>query len=115
MERIKEIEKEAILFHTSTNFDFAKNREILSEMDRIETKVTRIPHFNQDDLVSTLIAYRQSITSNNFDKSGFKSQEHEGDLIRNICEQSLDFDEALESQYSVAYPIKFKLLYLFSR
>lgn len=115
MERLKVLEKDVICFHTHPTFDYSKSREITSEMDRIETKVTRIPYFNQDDLVPTLIAYRQSITSKNFDKSSFQTLAQDSELIENIREQSLDFEDALEVQYAIAYPIKFKISDLWLR
>lgn len=106
-ERLATNEKSAIEFHTNKEFDEAKARSITTYIDRTERTILRIQAIDAKALEPFLIAHRQSITLNNFDRSAFMQQVFESELVQEITNSAFELEDEIDRQYQDRYPSSF--------
>jgi hypothetical protein len=106
-DRLASIEKGAHTFHTNKEFDPALARELMAQLDRVERTISRVQFLSVAALQPYIIAHRQSITLHNFDRSAFLQQDPDGELVHEITNTTLEFEDEIDRQYQNHYPTSF--------
>lgn len=108
IDRIAKFENDSASFHTAQIFDAAKNGALLSDFDRIQRVLHRMPLVpNIDQLSGLLIGLRRAVTLKNFDASTFSSESPGSDLLVGIVQAGRDLEDRLEGFYLSRYPSGF--------
>lgn len=107
LEKLSNIEKLGISFHTNEVHDPAKARELTSEIQKLERSLNRIQILDFQSLKYPIIAFRKSITLNNFDAGSFLKQTDTSNLIQEICDATFDLEDEIDTQYQEHYPSTF--------
>lgn len=107
LERLASIEKDALSFHSHTDYDALKARNISASLDRLERSIDRNPVLSIDAFVPKIVHLRRAITLRNFDKSEFTQQDPYSELLAEICSEVADMEDEIDRQYNRAYPSTF--------
>jgi len=106
------IVKDAHRFHTSSEFSEEDRLALQNAIERLDRRLSRIRIIPPQTLSSEQIALRRAITLYNFDPSKFQQQRHDSRILQRINDASMDLEEAIEAQYSKAYPAGFPYFYM---
>lgn len=107
IEQLLALEKAAREFHMAPEFAPIKAHDLTALIHTFERKLHRISCLNIDDLVGRIVRLRRAITLSNFDKSDFKAQTAESDVLGGIADAAADMEDAMESHYRARYPSTF--------
>ncbi len=110
LEKIFEAEKTSIAFHVSSSFNEASRFDLQSQVNRIERQLNRMSALKTDAFINFIVAFRRSITLNNFDPSNFQQQAASSYLLREISNACQDLEDEIEYQYDQRYPPKFPFI-----
>jgi hypothetical protein len=100
---LKELQKDALGFHRSKEFDSLRRRDLQARLHRLGGAAKRRPLDRLQVPDAKLVKLRQAISAHNFDPSDFQPQEDASELLDGICEavdEVCDFAEsARESRF----------------
>lgn len=100
---IIEIEKNAIAFHQSLDFNPDLARNLMSSICRISNSISKPPLKNLRVAPDHIKKFRQSITLKNFEKRDFLTLEPNSRIISNISLSTERLINALDDSYSIKY------------
>lgn len=101
IQTIYEIEKAAICFHQSGNFNEEAARLLLVSLLRISPEIKLLPFISKES--KHFIELRRSVTYTNFDSSKFVSQQPTSKLVAKINQATDDLVTQIETDYSSRY------------
>jgi hypothetical protein len=96
VEEITDLEKSAREFHVSETFDGHKAQILRCETERVIRKIQRMPLSLLDIPLSRLVRLRKAITLKNTDRSDFKTQSDDSEILADIRMAVDDLLEIIE-------------------
>lgn len=95
VDEIRIVEEKAVEFQTSINFSDENYDMLVWKLNRITTALYRPPLKFLNISTNKIISFRQQLTANT-DKSSFKTQSHNDEVIINIHEAADDLISEIE-------------------
>ena len=107
IEKLSATEKLGITFHTNERREPSQARDLASDIQKLERSLNRVQILDPQSLKYPIIAFRKSITLNNFDAGDFVKQADTSNLIQEISNSAFDLEDEIDSQYQEHYPSSF--------
>lgn len=107
VQRLADLDKKAVAFHSAAAFDAKEARHLDVEIGAVERIVARISSPVSSDIRAATVAHRKAITLENATLDAFVQQSVSSALLQGISEATVDYEEALEAEYTLRYPAAF--------
>lgn len=106
---LDDLELKSIEFHQAALFDKKEAGRIQSSIQRVQSRIRRLP-FGQDQDVNTgIIEIRRAITLRNFEVSSFTSQPEDGEISVTVSASRDFLMNVLDEQFKARFSKKWRI------